>query len=620
MQFWRTGNTEWKTERKPVCRWTLAIAVLFAASGFAQDKSEKTGSARAKLQELRRQRAAKKPNSEGAKDLQTKADVKSWLADDDTAYIDRMLDEEWKAAKFTVSDLCTDGEFIRRATLDIIGRVPTLDETQAFVHDKAGDRRARLIERLLDSPEYGKNFANVWTNWMITDGRTGGGNQNVNPPALHAWLEKEFNHNSSWDGMVRQLIAARGRWEENGAVNFIVANNMNANSTKTTSYMTRLFLCVQTQCTECHDHPWNEWKQDQFHGLNAFFTNTRERRVTKLGDNGQEVTDYYELLEQPWMPDAAKGAFFERRNGLAVFTTPMYIDGRDIRALVRGDKPSAKNPLAIRVEDLANDPSNSTGEPIYLREILAKVITDKENKYFARAAVNRLWHHFMGHSFIKNVDDFDNGQDEPTMPELLDTLAREFRETGHDQKRLIKWICTSRAYSLSSKTKGKPNDDAVGFFTAMLTKPMTPEQIYDSVMTLTQIQKASSSADTSRERAEFVRQIVQTFSGDEIQTSAPKFNGTITQALMLMNSQLMQRATSCTPGSFLHRIATDRSLDDKKKIEALFKAAYSRNASGVEIKEMSRFFQAATTPEAKQNALSDVLWVLLNSSEFMLNH
>lgn len=581
-----------------------ALFLLFSGQAFAE-KAPSPGrgtekSARARFEELRRLRVKQlRENPAGQAKIGSDLDV---------GYIDQMLGEEWKALGFPVSPECSEGEFVRRASLDIIGRIPTADETRAYLRDKAPDRRAKLVDRLLASPEYGKNWAIVWSKWMIPTNAVN--NQRLNPEGLRAWLEKEFNRNRPWNEMVTELLSATGRWNENGAVNFLIAN-MDNGTVDLTANVTRLFLCVQTQCTQCHDHPWNEWKQEQFHGMNAFFLGTKEERVTKVDDGGRDVTDYYELSDMPYQELRDRGAFFERRNGLQVFTKPTYLDGRDLYQLVRGEH--GERPIVVLDDEVEED------QPILLRQVLAKTITAEDNPYFARAIVNRLWYHYMGHSFVKNVDDFDNGQDEPTMPDLLDRLAEDFRASGHDLKMLTRWICGSKAYSLSSQRRGKDSEEAAGFFTYMMVKPLSAEQLYDSVMTLTEAHKASKSENTSRERMAFIRQFEQTFGNDELPTTAPKYQGTITQSLMLMNSPLIEQSCACVPGSYLHRLATDGKLSNEEKVNELYLSALSRHPIGSEKKEIEKMFLHAGSDGAP-GVLGDVLWVLLNSAEFALNH
>lgn len=599
--------------RSEICRSILTLALAIGWWNSVAAAGEETSLAKAgeksyrqRWEELRKERtkrlrAAGRPQGDtsGAKPSESV----------DVTYVDEMLTEEWKALGFGVAGECKEGEFVRRASLDIIGRIPTLEETQAFLHDNAPDRKQRLIDRLLATEEYGKNFATIWTKLLMPENP--GDNNRLNPQGMHAWLEKEFNRNTPWNEMVTELLTANGRWNDNGAVNFVVANMQNG-TVDLTANVTRIFLCVQTQCTQCHDHPWNEWKQEQFHGMNSFFLGTDSQRVTKVNDNGQQVTDYYEVKEIPYRELPEPGTFYERRSGEQFMARPTYLDGRDLMTLV-GGKTSE-----FRV--LLDDEEESEDEkPVYLRQQLAKVITSPDNGYFARAIVNRMWHHYMGHSFIKNVDDFDNGQDEPTMPDLLDKLAADFCASGYDLKALSRWICNSKAYSLSSIRPGKDNEDAVGFFTFMLMKPLTAEQLYDSVMTLTRAHEVSANQNTAETRRAFIAEFKRTFGDDEGTTTAPKYNGTITQSLMMMNSPVMDQCTQCAPGSFLHGLATDPKLTPMEKAETLYMAALSRQPTGAERKEIQQMINESG-PDGVPAALSDVLWVLLNSAEFVLNH
>lgn len=595
---------------------TVLIAVVYATSG------EET-SARSRLQQLRKERA-KKGSTEKAAPA-----VSDWSSEDDVRYIDAMLGEEWTALGFPVAGPCTDGEFVRRATLDLLGRVPTLDETHAFLANRSSDSRTKLIHRLLASEEHGRHLANIWADLMIPigpDDNVRGPNQNVNPDGLKNWLEKEFNRNVSWKEIVGSLIAANGRWDENGAVNFMLARLRQNNTAEMTAFTTRLFLSVQTQCTECHDHPWNEWKQDQFHGIDAFFKGTRERRVTRTLDDGRIATDYYELEETPIAGLRDIGTYFERRNGLVVMVPPTYLDGRDLRALRRGAKAVTLGATNVPLDPLGNDavealfaddnPVANDSDPVYLRQVLADTITADDNPYFARSFVNRMWYLYFGHSFVKNVDDFDNGQDEPTMPDLLDRLAKDFQLHGYDVRRLEKWICTSKAYGLASKPKSRDYSEALGFFTFQLMKPMTPDQLYDSLLAVTQFHKADARQNPAERRQRFLREIQTTFGTTELQTSAPRYDGTITQALMLMNSPLLTQACSCEPGTFLHQLAMNQGMTNEEKVDAIYLSALSRKPTGPERKVIEAMFRAQSVPDT----LSDVLWAVVNSAEFILNH
>ncbi len=307
-----------------------------------------------------------------------------------------------------------------------------------------------------------------------------------------------------------------------------------------------------------------------------------------------------------------EGVFFERRNGLSVFTEPTYLDGRDVKKLA-GIKTTSDD-----VRDYLRE-STPSANGIRLRQQLAQAITAPDNPYFARAMVNRLWYHFLGHSFTKNVDDFDNGLDEPTMPELLDRLADDFKKSGYDVKALARWITATKAYALSSKRKAKKAEESLGFFNYQLVRPLTPEQLYDSLLTLTRIEETSKEANASQERRQFIDELLRTFGTDAIPTAAPTYDGTITQSLMLMNSPLVARLTACLPGSYLHSIVMDKKMSDKERVDSLYLAALARKPTAAETKIIAQML-AMSDDDKKPEVFADILWSVINSAEFVLNH
>jgi hypothetical protein len=578
----------------------LGLVAGLALVGWVPAESAENAPYGHRLDELRKQRAHRRD---------AKAPVGEAASKERLDYIDTMVADVWKENGLSPAAEATAGEFVRRASLDLVGRIPTLEETKASLGVKPNER-AKLIDRLLASPEFGSNLANIWVKLLIPDELNDP--RDVSRDLLHAWLEREFNRNRPWNEVVHELISATGRWDESPAVNFILANQENGNSTRTTATVTKLFLGVQTQCAECHDHPGKTWTQDQFHGLNAFFVGTREQRATQ--PSNRQMTDFWTLEDVPFQQVARRGVHFERRNGLSEFTEPKYLDGRDWKAL-GGVKAGVGEDVAEFLRS-----QNGQSQPVLLRRQLADVVTSRENPYFARAIVNRVWYQLMGHSFIKDVDDFDNGVDEPTMPELLDKLSDDFLASGYDLKRLYKWIALSKPYAQSSKRKSKNAEDAVGFFSFQLVKPMTPDQLYDSLLTLTEIDRASASANSADERRRFINEINQTFGTEEVPTAAPTYDGTITQSLMLMNSPLIHRVCSCVPGSALHRLVTDKSTNDKERIDAIYLSALSRRPSGAESKLVGAMFAAAKDDGERIATVADVLWAVVNSGEFILNH
>jgi hypothetical protein len=435
-------------------------------------------------------------------------------------YIDSMLKESWEENNVKPSKRSSDEEFLRRAYLDVLGRIPNIREANVFLHvaekgkgkdkEKEGDKRVKLVEYLLADVDYPKNFATQWK--VILLGRKMQ-QREVNANALTSWLRRQFLENRPWNEMAREILTATGSNKENGAVNYTLAH-MAEGAVNLTSITTRVFLGQQIQCTQCHDHPSNDWKQADFWGINAFYKGLKREEVRTANAAGVEMADHYELSDMP--SDAF--STFDRRDARKGIAFPTFLDGRKI----------------------------SQGKDVNRREALGNFITEPSNDSFAKAYVNRMWGHFFGRGFVQPVDDFGT-HNPPSHPELLDKLAHQFKESGYDTKALIRWIMNSEAYNLSS-TSTKDNEKDETLFSHMNLKPMTPEQLFDSLIVATAAHKAGGGEDQSKRRDQWLGQFVIAFANDEGEESL-NFQGTIPQALMMMNGELMDKAVGGRSGS-----------------------------------------------------------------------
>ncbi len=498
-------------------------------------------------------------------------------------FIDTMIQEGWTSANTQPSKRADEPEFLRRAYLDLLGRIPTAQEAAAYLDNKDKDKRLKLIEYLLADPDYPKNMANLWTVTLIGRGRQ---EREVDRAALTAWLRRQFAENRPWNETAVTLITAKGSNKENGAVNYTLAHMENG-AVPLTSLTTRVFLGQQIQCTQCHDHPSNDWKQEQFWGINAFYKGVRRKTVRGVDATGKEVDDHTELYDEP--TDAY--ARFERKNGEVRIAFPAFLDGRKVK----------------------------TDGDVTRRDELGKFITADTNREFAQAIVNRVWAHLMGRGIVHPVDDF-GPHNPPSHPELLEKLAAEFVSAGYDVKTLIRWITSSQAYNLTSQaTPQNEKDEAL--FTHMSLKPMNPEQLFDSLLVATAAHQAGGSADMDRRRDQWLRQFVFAFGNDEGEEGT-SFQGTIPQALMMMNGELMSNATGGKAGSFLAKTLEEAQLKQRRSPEMyalnrLYLAALSRPPSKDELTKLQRASTNYSDPIA---FLQDVFWALLNSNEFILNH
>jgi hypothetical protein len=517
--------------------------------------------------------------------------------------INQHVRRQWAAAGVTPSAAASDGEWCRRAYLDVLGRIPTVDELKRFSDQPAAQRKTRAVERLLGdeyAEEFARNWTTLWTNLLI--GRSGGTERRslVNRDGLQQALRRALVRDVPYDRLVYELIAATGSSKPgsegfNGFVNFL-AGTLQENGVQATAKTSQVFLGVQVQCTQCHNHPFNEWKQNQFWELNAFFRQTRALRRF----SGTRDIESIELINQDFAgennrPDEAV-LFYELRNGLTKAAYPVFIDGTK----------------------LASD--SGFVSDVDRRGELARLITESE--FLAQAHVNRLWAHFLGYGFTKPIDDM-GPHNPPSHPELLASLSDEFRKRSYNQKTLMRWILLSEAYGLSSKAqpRNKKDDPSTGekpLFSRFYLRQMRAEELYDSLLVATDAH--SSQADYDKQEAtkrEWLKQFTVAFGTDDNEETTT-FNGTIPQTLMMMNGELINKATDVEQGGFLHRIAADAKMNNAAKINHLYLAALARKPTPQEISLANDLMRLRKGDPAA--ALADVWWAVLNSNEFILNH
>jgi hypothetical protein len=548
---------------------------------------------------------------------------------DHVPLIDEHIRKGWKDNNTFPSDRCTDYEFIRRASLDIIGRIPTVPEIKRFMDQPSKQRRNWLVNALLDGKEYGngteyaQNFANLWTVHLLTRS----GSQKHFQAQMNDWLYNHFKNpapeksssdtRAGWQKMAYELIAGEGETNRNQAVNYLLHNlgeeikqdqakNGKFDMVPATSRTTRLFLGIRTQCVQCHDHPFNgEWGQHHFWGINAFLRQAdasgRPNTVGQKKLKGVVGTKEFSLNDNKKF-NANNLVGYERRNTVYLFTDPSFLNGKKIPKDFKGTRREA---LA---EFIVNDP------------------------HFAKAFVNRTWGHFFGKSFTKDGPD-DFGEHNPVShPELFEKLSKDWAESyQHNPKTLVRWICNSQAYGLSSranKWNDKTEDETL--FARMLLKPMNPEQMFDSLMIATQATIGKNKDEKLAAKEAWLRKLVVNFGNDEGEEGS--FSGTVIQALMLMNGQDINNAISDPKEGTVAAIVQKRGANYQAlplAVDDMFMAALSRPATLAEKKDIAseRFYAfrpgsktQPTTPQFWTNYYQDIFWALLNSNEFILNH
>jgi hypothetical protein len=382
-------------------------------------------------------------------------------------------------------------------------------------------------------------------------------------------------------------------------VNYLLAQMQDRDDgVQLTAKTARLFLCMQVQCTQCHNHPFNDWKQDQFWQFNSFFRQTDKREHRKFNaQTGRQEDDFAEIT---WR-DFNGPVYFEKRNALMQVAFPIYM-GKEI------------------------DPGPATER----RKELARLMTSGERPMIAMAIVNRMWGHFFSYGFTRPVDDM--GPHNPAShPELQERLADEFVKSGYDLKQLMRWITNSEAYNLTSKgsKKNEKDNPAAGetaLFTHVYVKPMTAEQLYDSLIIATNAHKSGRAGweQSEKQRQQWLQQFVRAF-GNDMAEEANSFDGTIPQALMMMNTTpkpdreqatLMSGAVSLDAGSHLSELLKEGG-SDVIKLQKLFLTALSRQPSRVEATKLQGAVKGSRNAA---QTYQDIFWALLNSNEFILVH
>ena len=550
-------------DRKTIASKLLVLTLVFAIIEIAdaatpEEKDTKPQSKQEKRQE-------KKLIKTSAKPIAAKPLIESKVL---SAIIDAEISKKINEEKVTPSAKSTDAEFQRRAYLDIIGRIPTSSETKSFLENTTPDKRVKLVDDLLSDDEFGKHMADIWQALLlprISD------NRRVQTEPLTLWLEKHFNVNTGWDQITKELLTSTGPQDENGSITYFISN---ASVDKMTDSVSKLFLGVQLQCAQCHDHPFVDWKQNDYWGLAAFFM-----KVQAKPPGGKDTS------------------------------SPTVTEGKGINKNKKSLPEAAKFVPATFLA--SGEATLNSAEPY--RPVLANWLTSKTNPFFSKAMVNRVWAQYFGKGLVDPIDDMHDGNP-ATHPELLEALATQFSASNFDLKFLIRSICNSETYQRSSKPNASNKETDIALLARMPIKNMTPEQLFDSLTTVlgapTRADQKLGKVKAEKNQPKGARSQFVAFFQPEEGTSALSYETGIPQILRLMNSPQMNSA------NIIQRLV-DKNADTKTAIEKVYLSVLNRMPTDEESSRMTNFLSQATD---KYKGLGDMLWVLLNTSEFTLNH
>ncbi|MGF1579704.1 MAG: DUF1549 and DUF1553 domain-containing protein [Gemmataceae bacterium] len=492
--------------------------------------------------------------------------------------IDANIAAKCKEFEVDISGRCTDAEFIRRAHLDILGVIPTAEKVAQFLDSKDSNKRAKLIDELLEDPRYGKHFGEIWTNAMLPKLSN---NRRLQDEPMKKYMAQKLNNNTPWDKVVHEIVTASGPINKNTAITFFVAN---PTPDKMIDKVSQLFMGVQLQCAQCHDHPFTDTKQDDYWAMAAFFM-----KVNVNGNPNQA---------------AKKGK---------VLTVSERVTSRRRRKL----PVSAKT---VPAQFLAGTKANLKNKKAY-RPVLADWITSKNNPYFARAISNKLWYHFIGRGIVNPVDDM-HADNPASHPKLLNALAEQAKANDFDLKYMIRAICLSETYQRSSRPTGnnaKEND----LFCRSLVRQLTPEQLYDSLeqVIVTDDRKNARKKALQRQRknknyrrGNVLRDRFVAFFQSDSGFDPTKYQAGIPQVLSLMNAR--QFNPMYTAMKAMKAADTPEGV-----VEHLFLSTLSRRPTEAEKTRMTQFLNKhGSNAQALRTAYTDIAWALIQSSEFATNH
>lgn len=513
------------------------------------------------------------------------------------AEVDRLIQTSWKDHNIEPSALAADSEWIRRVYLTMVGRVPTLKETQSFLASKSPRKRLQLINNVTAAPERASHFAVVWTNLLI--GRTQ--RPGVNRESLFEFLSNQFASNRPWIDTVDELITATGRNDKKGATNFLLAH-LNNEATPATAVTARLFLGEQISCVQCHDHPFSkDVRQQEYWALNAFFKDTQKQTVDLANAaSGGNMKDTPWRLVDRRREDEDRMTYFETRNGLKKAVLPAY-DGSTV----------------------------SRDSDVNRREELARLLAADSDAKVARAMVNRMWDHFFGYGFTNPVDDM-GPHAAVSHPELLDLLTEAFVKSDYNMERLMKWIAGSRAWQSSSQTVASnvSDDPASGvapLFSHVYVRRMTPEQVYESIRVAIRSaagKPVEAGKVHSDHRREWVGQFTQAYDTDENDESLD-FEGTIAQAMVMMNGVevdvAIHQATEAIVSGGGDRVKSSGEALNRVALAMLNRKPTTREKA-VFRNHHRRLSQQSPGGMSMVAAVEDMMWAYLNSSEFVMVH
>ncbi|GIW82042.1 MAG: hypothetical protein KatS3mg105_3849 [Gemmatales bacterium] len=496
--------------------------------------------------------------------------------------------------------MSSDAEFLRRVYLDLTGSIPPFEVAQQFLADKSPNKRQTLIDRLLRSPEYARRMQQFFDVMLMERRPT----KRVPEADFQEYLRQSFADNKPWDQLVREILSADGDDPKlRPASRFMLDRDAEPN--QLTRDISRLFLGMNLHCAQCHDHPVvRSYKQEDYYGIYAFlsrtfiFTDKKRKNLAVLAEKAEGDVTFVSVFD----PTKTQKTTMPRMPGLPPIKVPNFKKGEEYQVKpAKGVRPVPK---------------------FSWRAQLAKEITSPENVRFRRNIANRLWQMMMGRGLVDPVD-FDHPDNPPSHPDLLALLADEFASHRYDIRWFVRELALTRTYQRSSMLSAGATEVPPDRFAVANLKPLSPEQLAQSMMEATgstaNIRRALGSKLT--EQALYARlkpaiaQFVRTFGAQPGEPEGDDFEVTIDQTLFITNGPLIRSWLKPSGENLLARL---EKVEDAKQIAAiLFLSIFTRQPSDEETKDVADYLRGRTD---RTQALQEIAWALLASNEFRFNH
>lgn len=495
-----------------------------------------------------------------------------WNAPAPNNYIDELVYAKLKQLQFQPADRCTDEEFLRRVSLDLLGILPTPEETTAFLEDKSPDKREKLIDSLLQREEYAKFWALKWGDLLKMTSKLVGDDGVYK---YHRWIENSLHENMPYDEFAKQLLTGTGSTLANPPANFYrTSTDMN----ECVETISQVFLGARLQCAKCHNHPFERWTQDNYYGLGAFFNRVQRRKTGRPGElfvytssEGNVVQPRTGQVMAPWLPQSG-----------------------NVEAPGDGD----------------------------WRGIFADWLVNPNNPYFARIEANRIWSQLFARGIVDPIDDFRDSNP-PSNAALLDALAKDFVESGYDRKHLLRAILNSRTYQASCQTT-KFNQSDTRYFSHQEPRLLGAEQLLDAInRTLAIEQKLGNlpagTLATQLPAPDVVKvDFLKVFGQPERSTVCAcerADDSNLGMAIELFNGPMLHEKLRDTNNRFRKALSAGKSVEDT--IREVYLAALCRRPTDVELKVALEHCSKNPDPVI---GVEDVCWALFNTDEFLFQH